>query len=85
MDSVKNMASDFARDIHEVQEQKERYDNVNRDIDKATSDKVITGVMQEYKNNTIKAKDEISAALKENWLFNAHELRAKLSEIITET
>ena len=85
VDSVKNMASDFARDIHEVQEQKERYDNVNRDIDKATSDKVITGVMQEYKNNTIKAKDEISAALKENWLVNAQELRAKLIEIITET
>lgn len=83
--SVKDMANELAKDFQDVQEQKELYDSVGRDIDKATSDKVINGVMHEYKKNTIAAKDTVSAALKEYWLENAQKLRNRLIDIITET
>lgn len=83
--SVKNMASDLARDFQDRQEQRERLDSVSRDIDKATSDRVLKVVVNEYKKNTMAAKDEVSAALKEYWLANAQELRNGLIAIITET
>ncbi|KSV60389.1 dynamin family protein [Acetivibrio ethanolgignens] len=83
--SVKSMATELARDYKDVQEQKDRRDTVSKDIDKATSDRVIRGVVHEYKKNTLAAKDEVSAALKEYWLANAQELRNRLVEIITET
>ena len=83
--SVKSMATELVRDYRDVQEQKDRYDTVSQDIDKATSDKVIRGIVHEYKKNTLAAKDEVSAALKEYWLANAQVLRNRLIEIITET
>lgn len=83
--SVKIMASDLARDFQDVQKQREGFDRVSRDIDKDTSDKVIKGVIHEYKKNTMAAKDEVSAALKEYWLTNAQILRNRLIELITET
>ena len=46
---------------------------------------MIRGVVHEYKKNTLAAKDEVSAALKEYWLSNAQTLRNRLIEIITET
>lgn len=85
IDSFKAMSSDFRKDFKEVQEGYEAVQNVNRAIDKTTSDRVLHAVQVEYRKNTLAANEVLGEALKEYWKDNESKLRSALTEIIAGT
>lgn len=85
IDSVKSMKDDFVRDFKEMQESKESKDAAEREIDKASSDKLLRGVIHEYKKNINDADEKLSRSLKNYWYQLAQTLRNKLIEIITDS
>lgn len=85
VESVKSMADDFARDFKEMQDSKSAMSQAEREIDKASSDKMLRSVVHEYKKNITKADDVLSQHLKEYWYALAQSLRNRLIEIITDS
>jgi hypothetical protein len=83
--SAKNMVNELVSDYKDMRENKERYESIDRDIDIATSNIVVDMVAQEYRKNTLLAKDIENNKIKEYWMANAATFRNKLIEIITGT
>ena len=77
------MKEDLVRDYKDIQESKQVVDSAEREVDKATSDRLIEIVIEEYKKNINVSKDTLSMVLKEHWYANAQKLRTALIEIIT--
>ena len=84
LDSVKTIKDDVVRDLKEMQESKESMDSAERELDKASSDTLLKGVVHEYKKNISKADEAISRELKSYWYELAQRLRNRLAEIITD-
>ena len=85
IDSIKDMKEAFDRDCKEMQESKQVMNFAEREVDKATSDKLMEIVIEEYKKNIVESKDSISMVLRELWFANAQKLRTALIEIITDS
>lgn len=85
IDSAKSIVNDLAKDVKELQENKERKDSAEREIDKATSDRLIKLICEKYRKNILDANNALSVALKEQWFANAQAFRDRLITIITET
>lgn len=85
LDSVKELKDDLVRDIKEMQDSKSAMDSAEKEIDKVSSDKMLRGVVSEYKKNINLADEILSKTLKEYWYQSAQTLRNKLIEIITDS
>lgn len=83
IDSIKNMKEDLVRDFKDMRESKQVKDSAEREVDKATSDRLLEIVIEEYKKNINVSKDTLSMGLKEHWYENAERIRTAMIEIIT--
>ena len=79
------MKEDFVRDYKDMQESKQVKDSAEREVDKATSDRLLEIVIEEYKKNINVSKDTLSMGLKEHWYENAERIRTAMIEIITDS
>ena len=82
-ESIKNIKEDFVKDYKEVQENKDEMDLSRSEIDKATSDEIMTIVVDKYKHSIIEAQEKASAVTKQHWMDNAETLKNTLVAIIT--
>ena len=83
IDSIKNMKEDLIKDYKDMQESKQVKDSAEIAVDKATSDRLLEIVIEEYKKNINVSKDTLSMGLKEHWYENAERIRTAMIEIIT--
>lgn len=83
INSIKNGKEDLVRDFKDMQESKQVKDSAEREVDKATSDRLIEIVIEEYKSNIIISNDTLSRVLKEHWHANEQKFRTALIEMIT--
>ena len=80
---IKSLKDDLVSDVKDVRDSKENRDNVERDVNKATSDSMIRVVIKEYKHNILSAKDSLDQETKRYWQEKAQELKDRLITIIT--
>lgn len=82
-ESFKTIKDDLVKDYKEMQENKNEMDNSRGEIDKATSDEIISIVVGRYKKSIIDAQEKASAVTKKHWMDNAEALKNTLVAIIT--
>ena len=82
-ESFKAMKDDLVKDYKEMQENKNEMDTSRSEIDKATSDEIISIVVERYKKSIIDAQGKASAVTKKHWMDNAEVLKNTLVAIIT--
>ena len=82
-ESFKAMKDDLVKDYKEMQENKNEMDTSRSEIDKATSDEIISIVVGRYKKSIIDAQEKASAVTKKHWMDNAEALKNTLVAIIT--
>lgn len=82
-ESFKAMKDDLVKDYKEMQENKNEMDTSRSEIDKATSDEIISIVVGRYKKSIIDAQEKASAVTKKHWMDNAEVLKNTLVAIIT--
>ena len=82
-ESFKAMKDDLVKDYKEMQENKNEMDTSRSEIDKATSDEIISIVVERYKKSIIDAQEKASAVTKKHWMDNAEVLKNTLVAIIT--
>ena len=83
IDSVKNLATEWANDSKEVQQKKESHDAAKLGIDKATSDKMMEIVVAEFRKNIIDAQNRIGSTARGYWQSAAEKYRDELIRLIT--
>ena len=82
-ESFKAMKDDLVKDYKEMQENKNEMETSRSEIDKATSDEIISIVVGRYKKSIIDAQEKASAVTKKHWMDNAEALKNTLVAIIT--
>jgi hypothetical protein len=83
LDSVKNLATEWATDSHDVHQKKESRDTTKRGIDKATSDQLIRLVIVEFKKNIVDAQNRIGNSARGYWLNASNTYKDELARLIT--
>lgn len=83
--SLKNLASEWRSDSAALKEKKGSVEDTKRDVDKATSDKLIGLVKKRFKENSIAAQGKLSAEARLYWQKRAEEYRDKMLKLITES
>lgn len=83
VDSVRSLAAEWNSDSKEVQQKKESRDVTKRDIDKATSDRMIEIVVAEFRENIIDAQNRIGSSARGYWQSAAQTYRNELIRLIT--
>lgn len=83
VDSMKNLAAEWTGDTKMMQQQKESMDSTRQNVDRQTSDKLLTIVVNTFKQNFIGAQNKLAEAAKTHWQKNAQEYRDGMIRIIT--
>lgn len=83
VESVKHLATDWASDSKILQEKKKDMDAVKNDVERDTSDTMLSMVVEDYRNHILEAQDKLSEVTKEMWQSNAAEYRDTMIKIIT--
>lgn len=82
-DSVRSLAAEWTSDSKEVQQKKVSLDATKRDIDKATSDRLMEIVVAEFRTNIIDAQNRIGSSARGYWQSAAQTYRDELIRLIT--
>lgn len=83
VESMKNLAAEWTGDTKIMQLQKESMDSTRQNIDRQTSDKLLTIVIHAFKENFINAQNKFAEATKAYWKKNAQEYRDGVIRLIT--
>lgn len=82
VESFKVMKDDFVRDLKDVQDTWGSKAESSKEIEKKTSDRMISLIVREYRRNLMKVKDTVSGVLRQHWQEKAQDLRNQLIELI---
>lgn len=85
MDSVKNLATEWASDSKVMQQKKESMDFTRQTVDRETSDRLLEIVVKEFKKNIVDAQNKLSEMAKQHWKKNAQAYRDEMVRLITGT
>lgn len=85
IDSVKNLATEWASDSKTMQQKKESMDITRQNVDKETSDRLLKLVVKEFRKNIMDAQDKLGETAKQHWQENAQAYRDEMIRLITGT
>lgn len=85
IDSLKNMATEWASDSKFQKEKKERMDSARQDIDKETSDNLFHMVVKQFKRTIVDAQEKLTEASKRYWQERAQEYKESMIRLIVGT
>ena len=83
MESVKNLAAEWASDSEAMQQKKESMVSTRRSVDQETSDELLKIVVTKFKNYIEDARTKLAETEKEYWQGNAQEYRDGMVRLIT--
>lgn len=82
LEQIKTMKDAFSQDRKALQENKESFNNTEKEIDKETADKLINFVVTEYRNNIVSATNQMNQGIKEYWYTVSQELRNQMISLV---
>lgn len=82
---IKDMAETFIQDTKDYNKSRKEKNEVKRQIDRDTSDKLIEIVKNEYKKSINGAKRRLEFAFKEYWHTRASNFKQRLIKVVTMT
>lgn len=85
VDSVKNLAIEWADDSKIMNQKRESRDLTRQNVDKETSDRLLKIVVNEFKKSILDAQDKLSETAQKHWKENAQEYRDEIIRVITGT
>lgn len=85
VDSVKNLAAEWASDSQIMQQKKESMDSTRQTVDRETSDRLLKIVVKEFRKNIVDAQNKLSETAKQHWQENAQTYRDSMIRLITGT
>lgn len=83
VETVKSIAADWTNDSKDLFQKKEDMDLTRREVDKATSDKLMKVVVHEFKKNIVDAQEKLGNTARSYWQKKAEEYRDEMVYLIT--